>query len=176
LKSRREPTSSEDSYRKGPMKLRHLLSSAVALAAVLGSWEASHGTGAPSGPAAPAKDPTAVTFAKDVIPFLTKHCHACHGNGKNRGDGALEKSRDDESVQKDRKLWESVLHMVRTGEMPPKDKPRPPAADIEAALKSLETVLANFDCTGPRNAGRVTLRRLNKAEYNNTIRDLIGVD
>ncbi|MHC5544942.1 DUF1587 domain-containing protein, partial [Singulisphaera rosea] len=40
----------------------------------------------------------------------------------------------------------------------------------------IDAVLAQFDCTGERNAGRVTLRRLNRNEYNNTIRDLVGVD
>jgi hypothetical protein len=66
--------------------------------------------------------------------------------------------------------------MVRTGEMPPRERPRPAATEVEAALRSLDAVLAQLDCTGGRNAGRVTLRRLNRAEYNNTIRDLVGVD
>ena len=66
--------------------------------------------------------------------------------------------------------------MVRSGEMPPKEKPRPDGKTVEAFLRSLDGLLADFDCTGTRNVGRVTLHRLNKSEYNNTIRDLIGVD
>ncbi len=116
------------------------------------------------------------SFAADVAPFLVKNCFACHGNGKTRGDLALDKFKTDESIQKDRKVWENVLHMVRSGEMPPKEKPRPAAKDVEAFLQSLDGLLANLDCSGTRNVGRVTLHRLNKNEYNNTIRDLIGVD
>src|SRR5438094_2827433 len=52
-----------------------------------------------------------ISFAKDVRPFLSRHCYACHGNGKNRGEVSLDKFRDDQDAQKDRKLWESVLHM-----------------------------------------------------------------
>jgi hypothetical protein len=126
--------------------------------------------GAPDGPVE-AKP----SYSTDVVPFLVKNCYACHGNGKTRGDLALDKFKSDDTVQRDRKLWENVLHMVRSGEMPPKEKPRPAAADVEAFLRSLDTLLANMDCSGTRNVGRVTLHRLNKSEYNNTIRDLVGV-
>lgn len=116
------------------------------------------------------------TFAKDVLPFLSKHCYQCHGNGKKKGEIALDSFQDDESLQKNRKVWDQVLKMVRGGEMPPKERPRPPEAEVAAALRALDTLLAKFDCNGPRNVGRVTVRRLNWSEYNNTIRDLLGVD
>jgi Protein of unknown function (DUF1592)/Protein of unknown function (DUF1588)/Protein of unknown function (DUF1587)/Protein of unknown function (DUF1585)/Protein of unknown function (DUF1595)/Planctomycete cytochrome C len=116
------------------------------------------------------------SFAADVAPFLVKNCYACHGNGKTRGDLALDKFKPDESIQKDRKVWENVLHMVRSGEMPPKEKPRPAGKDVEAFLQALDGLLGDLDCSGMRNVGRVTLHRLNRSEFNNTIRDLIGVD
>src|SRR5439155_1618957 len=110
------------------MTLRRLLFGTLALAAV---WATARG-GAP--PAAPAQTPPAAGFAKDVVPFLAKHCYACHGNGKRKADLALDKFTDDEAVRKDRKVWDNVLLMVRSGEMPPKEKPRPPAAEADAAL------------------------------------------
>ncbi|CAN5507489.1 DUF1592 domain-containing protein [soil metagenome] len=116
------------------------------------------------------------SFAADVLPFLVKNCYSCHGNGKARGELALDKFTSIDTVQRDRKLWENVLHMVRTGEMPPKEKPKPEGKTVEAFLHALDGLLADFDCTGTRNVGRVTLHRLNKSEYNNTIRDLVGVD
>jgi hypothetical protein len=122
------------------------------------------------------KQPAPVNFAKDVVPFLTKHCYACHGNGKNKGDLALDRFKDDETALQNRKILENVQQMVRSGEMPPKEKPRPAAAEIEGMLKSLDAVFAKVDCHGAMNAGRVTLHRLNRSEYNNTIRDLTGVD
>ncbi len=120
--------------------------------------------------------PAAVNFSKDVVPFLTKHCYACHGNGKSKGDLTLDRFKDDNAAMSNRKIWESVQHMVRSGEMPPKEKPRPAAAEIAVLLKNLDAILLNIDCTKSGNAGRVTLHRLNWNEYNNTIRDLVGVD
>ncbi len=143
------------------MKLRWPIPASLALLVVFG-------------PRAAAEEST--SFAKDVLPFLTKHCYHCHGNGKKKGEIALDPFRDDESLQKDRTVWEKVLKMVRGGEMPPKERPRPAEAEVAAALKALDSVLAKFDCNGPRNVGRVTVRRLNRSEYNNTIRDLLGVD
>jgi hypothetical protein len=118
------------------------------------------------------------TFAKDVLPFLKAHCFHCHGteDGNNKADLTLSKYTDDLSVQQDRKVWDNVLHMLRTGEMPPMERKRPPAAEIEAVTTAIEGVLANLDCSKTTNVGRVTVRRLNRVEYNNTIRDLLGVD
>jgi len=128
-------------------------------------------------PARAGKD-TAPTFKNDVLPFLEAHCFDCHGikDGKNKADLTLSKYTDDDAVQQDRKVWDNVLHMLRSGEMPPMERKRPPAEDMEKVLASIEGVLANLDCTKAPNVGRVTLRRLNRAEYNNTIRDLVGVD
>src|SRR5437867_2623135 len=116
-------------------------------------------------------EPDLPTFAKDVLPFLKAHCFHCHGmeDGKDKADLTLNKYADDLSVQQDRKVWDNVLHMLRAGEMPPMDRKRPPAADIEAVIASIEGVLANLDCSKTPNVGRVTVRRLNRAEYNNTI-------
>src|SRR5262249_20347678 len=72
--------------------------------------------------------------------------------------------------------WENVVEMLSTGEMPPKNRPRPPAAEVAGTLRAIDEVLNKLDCSEGRNVGRVTLRRLNRTEYNNTIRDLIGVD
>lgn len=142
--------------------------------------------------AATADDLPPVSFSRDVAPFLQKHCYHCHAGDKREGDVALDRygevattSADDpaardsaahEAVQRDRKVWEKALALVRAGEMPPEERPRPDAAEAECALAAIESVLAEFDCDAPRPAGRVTLRRLNRAEYDNTIRDLTGLD
>jgi hypothetical protein len=130
---------------------------------------------APAPPAA-GEPSTAERFAKEVTPFLTKHCYACHGNGKRKADLALDAFRDEQTILENRDVLENVLDMVRSGEMPPKPRPRPWAKETEKALGALDDILAQYDCDGPHNVGRVTIRRLNRAEYNNTIRDLLGVD
>jgi hypothetical protein len=127
-------------------------------------------------PSALAKEQATPSFAKDVVPFLTKHCYACHGNGKKRGDVSLDRFRQEQDIQKDRPVWQNVIYMIQTGQMPPKERPRPAVPEIEAVLRSIEATLAKLDGAPTHNAGRVTLRRLNKAEYNNTIRDLVGID
>ncbi|SIN98922.1 Planctomycete cytochrome C [Singulisphaera sp. GP187] len=116
------------------------------------------------------------SFSKGAVPFLTKHCYACHGNGKTKGDLTLDADRDERAVEKNRKVWENVLEMIRAGEMPPKNRPRPTPEETEVALLAIDGVLNKLDCSQPRNVGRVTLRRLNRVEYNNTIRDLVGID
>ena len=126
----------------------------------------------------PAAKAAAPSFQRDVAPFLTAHCYSCHGGGKNKGDLALDKYHDEQAIVQDREVWENVIEMVRTGEMPPKAKgrPRPSPSETDRATRVIDEMLGQCDCTGARNDGRVTIRRLNRTEYNNTIRDLVGVD
>jgi len=121
-------------------------------------------------------DKSTVSYGKDLVPFLKKHCFSCHADGKKKGGMSFDKYKNDEDVQKDRATWEAVRDVIETKQMPPKDRPQPNADEAKAALRSIDGVLANFDCTKNRNVGRVTIRRLNRNEYNNTIRDLVGVD
>ncbi len=75
-----------------------------------------------------------------------------------------------------RPVWERALAKLKAGEMPPPGMPKPPAADVAAVTQWLETEFARQDSTVKADAGRVAARRLNNTEYNNTIRDLLGVD
>ena len=92
-------------------------------------------------------DPTSgdhanVAFHKEVLPFIVKNCFSCHGNGESKADLALDKYKDDLSLLKDRKVWDNVVNMLETHEMPPKEKPQPPADEIERAVKAIESILA----------------------------------
>ena len=116
------------------------------------------------------------TYAKDVLPFLKKNCFACHGDGKKKGGMSFDKYKSDVDVLKDRGMWDEVIDVIRSKRMPPKGQPKPAPAEIAAVVRSIEGVMSNFDCTKERNVGRVTVRRLNRTEYNNTIRDLVGID
>ncbi len=60
--------------------------------------------------------------------------------------------------------------------MPPDGSPQPTADEVAAATTWLNERLAAIAMSRPRDPGRVTIRRLNRTEYNNTIRDLVGVD
>ncbi|HRI13309.1 MAG TPA: DUF1592 domain-containing protein [Verrucomicrobiota bacterium] len=113
-------------------------------------------------------------FHKKVLPVLSEHCWDCHGDGMSKGDVALDRFTNVTAVLQDRKLWERVLHNVESGDMPPKKKPPLPANEKQVVTHWLDTTLFPVDPKRP-DPGRVTLRRLNRAEYNNTIRDLVGV-
>ena len=116
-----------------------------------------------------------VSYEKDVLPLLSDYCYACHGNGKQKGDVALDIHKDPVELLKDQKTWERVLANLRNHTMPPENKKQPSEAERRLVIKWIETEIFKFDCEQP-DPGRVTVRRLNRAEYNNTIRDLVGVD
>src|SRR5690606_7753031 len=105
--------------------------------------------------------------------FFAAHCYDCHGVDLQKGGLDFETLIQADGKIADLDLLSKVIQVVATGEMPPKKKPEPAAVDtFVAALQSQrETQLAAMKPV----AGRVTVRRLNRAEYNNTVRDLLGV-
>lgn len=119
--------------------------------------------------------PTPISYDKQIRPLLNKYCYSCHGNGKTKGDITLDGYKSDVEAVNDRQMWEKVLHNIRGHVMPPEKKPQPSLDEIDLLAKWVETQVFQCDCDHP-DPGRVTLRRLNRAEYNNTIRDLMGVD
>jgi hypothetical protein len=130
-------------------------------------------------PAAPAKgaveDPA---FKQKIQPFLAKYCVACHKGDNPKAGLTLDAYQSEAHARKDRKNWLAVQHVIAAGEMPPKNKPQPTKEEKEFFLAWIENSLTKVDCspTAVKDPGRVTIRRLNRAEYNNTIRDLCGVD
>jgi mono/diheme cytochrome c family protein len=122
-----------------------------------------------------AEPPAKPSFAKDVAPLVNRYCGKCHGPTKPKGGVSLTAFADDAAVLKKRAVWEQVADNLRSGDMPPPGKPRPSAEELERINGWLDAVVFQMDCNGPRDPGRVTLRRLNRAEYNNTIRDLLGI-
>jgi mono/diheme cytochrome c family protein len=115
------------------------------------------------------------TFAKDVAPLINQYCGKCHSDKKPKGGVALTVFTDDASALKKRTVWEQVADNLRSGDMPPPGKPRPNADELDIINAWLDAVVFQMDCNGPRDPGRVTIRRLNRAEYNNTVRDLLGI-
>jgi hypothetical protein len=117
----------------------------------------------------------APSFARAVAPLLARFCLDCHSAAKARGDVRLEGLREDVTA-KDLPIWQAAARAVRSGAMPPPGKPRPAAAELDAFNAWLDAAVFGAGCSKPSDPGRVTLRRLNKAEYNNTIRDLTRLD
>lgn len=118
--------------------------------------------------------PTA--FDKSVQPFLAKTCYACHNSKVKTADVDLQQFKTADSIVKEADLWEKAVEKMRTGEMPPKGFPPPKPADVKLVTDWVHQELERAERQVAPDPGRVTARRLNRAEYNNTIRDLLGVD
>ncbi|WP_315851405.1 DUF1592 domain-containing protein [Rhodopirellula sp. MGV] len=113
------------------------------------------------------------TFHEKLLPLLRTYCFDCHDKGS---EIDLEIDSTAESVNKNRTRWMQAIAHLRLGTMPPEDGP---AMDADTRTRMVSTIdeLANaVNCVRNPNAGRVALRRLNRTEYRNTIRDLTGVD
>jgi hypothetical protein len=126
--------------------------------------------------ACPAPAPAHSADFAPCAAFLGRHCLHCHAGKARKAGLDLGAYHDEASVLRDRKVWESVLDRVRAGEMPPPKRPRPTPDEVRAFVGSVEALFARADRTARPDPGRVTARRLNRVEYNNTIRDLVGVD
>jgi mono/diheme cytochrome c family protein len=124
---------------------------------------------------APAPPPPA-TFETLVKPFLAQHCYECHGNEKQKNDLNLESFKTADALAAHRERWEEVVVKLRAREMPPADEPQPSEHQRQAVAAWIARELERIDRATPPDPGRVTARRLNRSEYNNTIRDLVGLD
>lgn len=122
--------------------------------------------------AAPTDSP--LPYETTVKPFFETHCLSCHGE-KQKADLDLRLYESAADVQSHRDVFRLVLQNIENRTMPPENKPQPDPSERDAVVGWLRLELARVDCTKP-DPGRVTLRRLNRVEYNNTIRDLVGVD
>ncbi len=114
--------------------------------------------------------------SQDVLAFVRKNCVGCHNPSLKSGDLDFKALQSTKTFDENRELWEKVVDKLKTGQMPPPPIPHPPTADTTAVVQWLETEFDRQDRMVTPEAGRVTARRLNKAEYNNTIRDLLGID
>ncbi|MCS1409823.1 MAG: hypothetical protein M2R45_03009 [Verrucomicrobia subdivision 3 bacterium] len=124
----------------------------------------------------PLASPEPATFATLAKPFFKQYCTNCHGNEKQKAGLNLEAFNDNVALYQERDLWESVRDMLTEREMPPEKKMQPTEKERIQVVQFINEELAKFDCDEISQPGRVTLRRLNRAEYNNTIRDLMGVN
>lgn len=115
-------------------------------------------------------------MADVLAPFVTQYCADCHAGDEAEAGLNVERLLEAPSVPHRRREWQRVLDRVRAGEMPPEEGAQPEPAEREAVLAWLTAELAEPDCTQPQDPGRVALRRLNRVEYQNTIRDLTSVD
>lgn len=104
-------------------------------------------------------------------PFLKQHCEKCHSGNKPKGDWRVDQLTANFADSKNREQWHKVQKRIEAGEMPPKSAARPSAKEIKSLIEWVGTQAAAVS----GKEGRVVLRRLNRVEYENTVRDLFGV-
>ena len=126
-------------------------------------------------PGATAADRVADQFRAEIEPILADYCSGCHGNGSKKGGVSLDTFASDADLVGRKELWLSVLRNVRAGLMPPPQEDQPTSAELAKLETWIKRGAFGLDPKNP-DPGRVTLRRLNRAEYRNTIRDLMGID
>ncbi len=120
---------------------------------------------------------TEEAFQTDVRPIVEKYCIDCHGEDEPEADVSLHRLGDSALVLEHRDAWTRALQMLRIDGMPPKDADDRPSNDERNKLiEWLDLKLFHVDCDVADDAGRVTIHRLNRTEYDNTIRDLLGID
>ncbi|MCH7995366.1 MAG: DUF1592 domain-containing protein, partial [Planctomycetes bacterium] len=118
----------------------------------------------------------AVSRKKAVVnEFVEQHCVDCH-NVEDKTGGIDLSNVTPEDVIRRSEIWEKVVRKLRARQMPPLDEPRPKEDSYRAALSTLEASLDRAAAKRP-NPGRTdTMRRLNRTEYQNAIRDLLALD
>ena len=112
-------------------------------------------------------------FEQQVQPFLKKHCVGCHGPEKQKGKLRLDTLPPDFDSLDAAGLWIEVMDNLNLGEMPPEDEPRPDAAAQEQVAKWIAAELRAASTRKVAGGGKKGIRRLNRREFSNTIRDLL---
>jgi len=114
-------------------------------------------------------------FTQEIRPMIEQHCGDCHWGDNADADLNLEPFESLDQLLVGRDKWKKVLLRVAAKEMPPQDSAPMPDDHHQQLMMWLDELMNSVDCTDI-NPGRVTIRRLNRVEYRNTVKDLVGVD
>ncbi len=115
-------------------------------------------------------------FIETVRPFLRTYCIRCHGPAEQHGDRRFDTLSLDFSNAQNGELLQDILDQLNLGEMPPDDEHQPTTNEIKATVALLTRILDDAREASRSNAGKVVLRRLNRTEYLNTVRDLFDLN
>jgi mono/diheme cytochrome c family protein len=123
----------------------------------------------------PTKDQLATSYQKEILPIFETYCYDCHGDGTKKGELSLDHFKNIDAMIADRDIWKRIRNHIDVRLMPPPDEEAPDDATRKKLVSWIDNAVFPVDPKNP-DPGRVTLRRLNRTEYKNTIRDLLGVD
>jgi len=112
------------------------------------------------------------SFTMDVRPLLQKYCAPCHAGAEAPAGVDLAAIKSNAHAEKATGLLARAVANLEAGIMPPAGSPRPTAVESKRLVSAMRSLIAS----APTPPGRVTLRRLNRFEYANSVRDLLGVE
>jgi hypothetical protein len=124
----------------------------------------------------PSIEKTIEKTAAEIKPFLAEHCYACHGPKEQEGDIRFDTLKTDLSHIPTLELWQNILDQINLGEMPPKEEPRPTLAEVTPVVDWLTTTLRSVYAKKRSTGGKTVIRRLNRHELRNTLRDLLYLE
>ncbi len=132
-------------------------------------------------PLASGADPVAdpglqLSYANEVRPLLLKYCGDCHQGDKGEAGVAFDQLNEERAGTRDRSTWKKIHVQLSNKIMPPVKEDQPTDEERQKLIDWVGSHALTVRCSDVVYPGRVTIRRLNRAEYNNTIRDLFGVD
>jgi hypothetical protein len=122
----------------------------------------------------PALQGASVFPEAEIFGFTDRHCSACHNDVDREGGLDLTSLKFTPADAGNFQTWVKVHDRVQAGEMPPKEKKRPAAAELSAFIKELGPSLATSEREMLASTGRATRRRLNRSEYEHALRDLLS--
>jgi hypothetical protein len=118
-----------------------------------------------------------LSFDRNIEPMLGRLCYGCHNDDKTKGDVNLRQDHDLRQIVEHRKTWLTALKELSEKEMPPaKAKPQPTAEERDVLIRFIDKTVNSLDCTHVVDPGKPLARRLNRSDYANAMRDLLGVD
>ncbi len=113
-------------------------------------------------------------YESEILPIFENYCYDCHGDGLRKGELALDHYETIDSMVADRDMWRRVRDHIDFRLMPPPDEYAPDDEERNKLISWIDDAIFPVDLENP-DPGHVVLRRLNRPEYQNTIRDLLGV-
>jgi len=120
-------------------------------------------------------DQDAAGFKATVEPFVKEHCLRCHGPEKEKANFRVDRDLTTNFLDPATKeKWGEVVDVLNSHEMPPEDEPQPQTAEVTKVVDWITKQMVAAELV--RRDGAIVLRRMNRTEYQNTIRDLTGID
>src|SRR5580704_2430782 len=118
----------------------------------------------------------AADLPKPIGTFIEAQCIGCHDASTARAGFRIDLLTDDFTAGNNAGLWNEVMNKINSGQMPPKKKPRPDAKEAFAVASWVAERLHDTELAAQGAGGRVPMRRMNRVEYANTVRDLFSLE